>query len=38
VAPLTQANDAVLVVTDGLSIDDVTDKIVTLYRDRYPGL
>jgi pantoate ligase / CMP/dCMP kinase len=38
VAPLTQATDAVLVVTDGLSIGDVTDKIVTLYRDRYPTL
>ncbi len=33
VAPLRKAEDAVEVVTDGLSIDAVVDKIVSLYHD-----
>lgn len=34
VAPLRQAEDAVEVFTDGLSIEQVVEKIVGLYRDR----
>lgn len=34
VAPLRKAEDAVELITDGLSIDQVVDKIVFLYKDR----
>jgi len=38
VAPLRQATDAIELVTDGLSIDEVVASIVNLYRDRlYDG-
>ncbi len=36
IAPLRKAADAVEVLTDGLSIDEVIEKIVHLYRERYP--
>ncbi len=36
IAPLQKATDAVEVLTDGLSIDEVVAKIVHLYRERYP--
>ncbi len=32
VSPLRQADDAIELITDGLSIDEVVDKIVALYR------
>jgi pantoate ligase / CMP/dCMP kinase len=32
IAPLRQAEDAILVNTDGLSIEEVVDRIVSLYR------
>jgi pantoate ligase / CMP/dCMP kinase len=32
IAPLKQADDAILVITDGLSIAEVVDRIVGLYR------
>ncbi|MDJ0726945.1 MAG: bifunctional pantoate--beta-alanine ligase/(d)CMP kinase [Prochloraceae cyanobacterium] len=31
--PLKKADDAIEINTDGLSVDDVTNKIVTIYRD-----
>jgi pantoate ligase / CMP/dCMP kinase len=34
VAPLRKADDAVEILTDGLSIGDVVEKIVSLYRER----
>jgi pantoate ligase / CMP/dCMP kinase len=34
VAPLRKAADAVEILTDGLSVDDVVEKIVSLYRER----
>jgi pantoate ligase/cytidylate kinase len=34
IAPLQKAEDAVELVTDGLSIDQVVDKIVLMYQDR----
>jgi pantoate ligase / CMP/dCMP kinase len=34
VAPLRKAADAVEILTDGLSADDVVEKIVSLYRER----
>jgi pantoate ligase / CMP/dCMP kinase len=34
VAPLRKAEDAVEILTDGLSVDDVVEKIVSLYRER----
>ena len=33
VAPLRQAEDAIQIITDGLSIEEVVEKIVSLYRD-----
>ena len=36
IAPLRQAADAVVINTDGLRIEEVTAKIVGLYRDRFP--
>jgi pantoate ligase/cytidylate kinase len=35
IAPLRQAQDAIELQTDNLSIDDVTDKIVGLYHQRF---
>jgi pantoate ligase / CMP/dCMP kinase len=32
IAPLKQAEDAILVITDGLSIEEVVDRIVGLYK------
>nr|AAN40830.1 Kcy [Synechococcus elongatus PCC 7942 = FACHB-805] len=37
IAPLCKAEDAVEVLTDGLSIEAVTDQIIRLYRDRGLG-
>jgi pantoate ligase/cytidylate kinase len=34
VAPLRKAEDAVELITDGLTIDQVVDKIVLMYKDR----
>jgi pantoate ligase / CMP/dCMP kinase len=34
VAPLRKADDAVEILTDGLSVDGVVEKIVSLYRER----
>ena len=36
VAPLRQANDAVELLSDGLSIDEVVAQIVALFRERVP--
>jgi pantoate ligase/cytidylate kinase len=36
VAPLTQAGDAVELITDGLSIDAVIEQLVQLFRQRVP--
>jgi len=36
VAPLTQAADAVELITDGLSIEAVIDQLVQLFRERVP--
>jgi pantoate ligase/cytidylate kinase len=36
VAPLTQAADAVEVVTDGLTIDAVIERLLSLFRERVP--
>ena len=37
VAPLTQAADAEEVITDGLSIDGVIERLLALFRERVPG-
>ena len=37
VGPLKQAEDAVLVDTTGLSIEEVAEKILGLYRERLEG-
>jgi pantoate ligase/cytidylate kinase len=36
VAPLTQAHDAEELITDGLSIEAVIERLVTLFRTRVP--
>jgi pantoate ligase / CMP/dCMP kinase len=36
VAPLRKADDAIEVLTDGMTVLEVTDKIVDLYRERCP--
>jgi pantoate ligase/cytidylate kinase len=36
VAPLTQAADAVELITDGLSIEAVIERLVDLFRQRVP--
>ena len=36
VAPLTQASDAVELITDGLSIGAVIGQLVLLFRERVP--
>ena len=35
-APLRQASDAVELLSDGLSIDEVVAQIVALFRERVP--
>ncbi|MFB6275852.1 MAG: bifunctional pantoate--beta-alanine ligase/(d)CMP kinase [Halothece sp.] len=37
IAPLKKAPDAIELVTDGLTIEQVIEKIVRLYRDRFPA-
>ncbi|MFB2967817.1 bifunctional pantoate--beta-alanine ligase/(d)CMP kinase [Aerosakkonema sp. BLCC-F183] len=37
VAPLRKAPDAIEIQTDGLSIAEVTDRIITLYREKVEG-
>jgi pantoate ligase/cytidylate kinase len=36
VAPLTQAEDAEELISDGLSIEAVIDRLVQLFRERVP--
>ena len=36
VSPLIQANDAIEIITDGYSINEVVDKIIDLYNDKIP--
>jgi pantoate ligase/cytidylate kinase len=36
VAPLTQAEDALELITDGLAIDAVIQRLVDLFRERVP--
>jgi pantoate ligase / CMP/dCMP kinase len=38
IAPLQKASDAVEILTDGLSIDEVVEKIVHLYNERCPDI
>ena len=36
ISPLVKANDAVEIITDGYSINEVVDQIIDLYNDRIP--
>jgi pantoate ligase/cytidylate kinase len=36
ISPLTKANGAIEIITDGYSIDEVVDKIIDLYNDKIP--
>ena len=36
ISPLIKANDAIEIITDGYSIDEVVDKIIDLYNDKIP--
>ncbi len=36
ISPLIKANDAVEIITDGYSINEVVDKIIDLYNDKIP--
>ena len=36
VAPLTQAEDALELITDGMAIDAVIQRLVDLFRERVP--
>ena len=36
ISPLIKANDAIEIITDGYSINDVVDKIIELYNDKIP--
>ncbi len=36
ISPLKQANDAIEIITDGYSINEVVDKIIDLYNDKIP--
>ena len=36
ISPLLKANDAIEIVTDGYSINEVVDKIIYLYDDKIP--
>ena len=36
ISPLIKANDAIEIITDGFSINEVVDKIIDLYYDKIP--
>ena len=36
ISPLIKANDAIEIITDGYSIDEVVNKIIELYYDKVP--
>ena len=36
ISPLKKANDAIELITDGYSINEVVDKIIDLYNDKIP--
>ena len=36
ISPLTKANDAIEIITDGYSIYEAVDKIIDLYNDKIP--
>ena len=36
ISPLIKANDAIEVITDGYTINEVVDKIIDLYDDKIP--
>ena len=36
ISPLKKANDAIEIITDGYSINDVVDKIIYLYNEKIP--
>ena len=36
ISPLIKANDAIEIITDGYSINEVVDKIIDLYYDKIP--
>ncbi len=36
ISPLIKANDAIEIITDGYSINEVVDKIIDLYNDKIP--
>ena len=36
ISPLIKANDAIEIITDGYTINEVVDKIVDLYNDKIP--
>jgi len=36
ISPLIKANDAIEIITDGYSINEVVDKIINLYNDKIP--
>ena len=36
ISPLMKANDAIEIITDGYSINEVADKIIDLYNDKIP--
>ena len=38
IAPLQQASDAIVINTDGLTIEEVTNKIIGLYRENQPSV
>ena len=36
ISPLIKANDAIEIITDGYTINEVVDKIIDLYNDKIP--
>ena len=36
ISPLIKAKDAIEIITDGYSINEVVDKIINLYNDKIP--
>ena len=36
ISPLLKANDAIEIITDGYSINEVVDKIIDFYNDKIP--
>ena len=36
ISPLTKANDAIEIITDGYTINNVVDQIIDLYNDKIP--